>query len=301
MRIKKQVRGDKEMKCLECGKKKFTVKNVKETVDFKGETITASSPAYVCDNCRFVLTDTEQMNMFRRAVADEYRVMKGLLTSEEIRTCRERLKMSQAEFADYLKVGIASIKRWETYFIQDESQDDHIKLKCDREYNELTALTMHESNIYTGNKKFDWKLIQNAILSLIPVYKSPLFINKALFYFDFLHYKKYGVGVTGSVYCSLDKGPCPDKFKTIFTIMENKEQIIKDNIYDYLANKDIDSDIFTSTHKEVIEQIINIGKREDKSFLLNLSHEEQAYKKNPYPSDEISYKYAKSLKISKHL
>ena len=47
--------------------------------------------------------------------------------------------MSQAAFANYLKVGEASIKRWETYFVQDVVQDDHIRLKCDEAYAEVNA------------------------------------------------------------------------------------------------------------------------------------------------------------------
>jgi hypothetical protein len=45
--------------------------------------------------------------------------------------------MSQTAFASYLKVGEASIKRWETYYVQDVVQDDHIRLKCDEAYAEL--------------------------------------------------------------------------------------------------------------------------------------------------------------------
>jgi len=289
------------MKCLECGNKKFTVKDVEETVEFKGEEITVAAPAYVCDKCEFVLTDTEQMNIFRRAVADKYRENKGLLKSEEIKAYRKKLNMSQAEFAEYLRVGIASIKRWESYFVQDESQDDHIRLKCDKEYSELVQLYAYGPDINTGNRKFDLDLIQSLILMLIPVYKSPLFINKALFYIDFLHYYKYSVGVTGSMYCSLERGPCPDKFKTIFKIMEDKGYLTKNKGPEITAVREIDSSIFKDTHKEVIDQIIKIGAEHGENFLLKLSHEEQAYKKNPLSWKPISYKYANKLKITKHL
>lgn len=297
----KMIKGKTKMKCLECGNEKFTIEDVPETVDFKGETITVSTPSYVCENCEFTLTDTEQMNAFRRAVSDRYREIKGLLTSEDIKAYRNKLGMSQEQFADYLKVGVASIKRWETYFIQDASQDDHIRLKCDKEYSELISLILHEPNIFTGRKKFDLQSIQNAIIILIPVFKSPLFINKALFYADFLHYKKYGIGITGSVYCSLERGPCPDKFKTIFKIMENEGYIIKDKAHDLLAIKDIDPKAFNDRQFEILNQIIKIGEKQGKDFLLNLSHKEPAFLKNPFASDEISYSYAKDLKITKYL
>jgi DNA-binding transcriptional regulator YiaG len=78
--------------------------------------------------------DSGQMNQLRKISADEYRKKHGLLTSAEITQYRKRLDMSQIQFAEYLNVGEASIKRWETFFIQDKIQDDHIRLKCDNRY-----------------------------------------------------------------------------------------------------------------------------------------------------------------------
>lgn len=83
--------------------------------------------------------DTSQMNILRRKAADEYRRQSNLLTSEQIVKYRSMLGMSQAAFAKYLKAGIASIKRWETYFVQDVVQDEHIRLKCDLDYAKLNV------------------------------------------------------------------------------------------------------------------------------------------------------------------
>lgn len=293
------IKGKTKMKCLECGNEKFTVKDVPETVDFKGLTITVSTPSYVCDSCNFTLTDTEQMNAFRRAVSDKYRQIKGLLTSEEIKAYRNRLDMSQEQFADYLKVGVASIKRWETYFIQDESQDDHIRLKC--ENNELIDFITSIPSINTGYKRFDFQLIKNVILRLIPVFKSPLFINKALFYADFLHYKKYQKGITGLTYCSLNNGPCPDNYGIIFKILLEKGDIAKDGGFNLLGLKETDDYDLANTEVEVIDQILQIGEQRGANFIFELSHKEPAYLKNCKDFKKISYKDAQSLKISKYV
>ena len=82
------------------------------------------------EKCQTPLMDGEQMNVLRRSAADKYRKQYNLLISEEIIKCRASLGMSQTAFANYLKVGEESIKRWETYFVQDVVQDDHIRLKC---------------------------------------------------------------------------------------------------------------------------------------------------------------------------
>jgi putative zinc finger/helix-turn-helix YgiT family protein len=112
------------MKCLKCNGEQFSIKKIRFTPEIKGETVEVLLPSYVCDECSEALMDTAQMSALRKAAADKYKSNHGLLTSEEIVALRENLNMSQAEFADYLKVGKASIKRWETYFVQDDGQNE---------------------------------------------------------------------------------------------------------------------------------------------------------------------------------
>jgi len=83
--------------------------------------------------------------------------------------------------------------------------------------------------------------------------------------------------------------------------MENKGCIVKDKGHDLLGTKDIDPSILDDTQFEVLNQIMKIGEEKGKDFLLKLSHKEQAFLKNPSASEEISYAYAKSLKITAYL
>ena len=131
------------MKCLNCDCEKFESKNLRFTPEIKGEEVEVVVPSFVCTTCQTPLMDGEQMNVLRRSAADKYRKQHTLLTSEEIIKYRASLGMSQTGFANYLKVGEASIKRWETYYVQDVVQDDHIRLKCDEAYAELNALEVH--------------------------------------------------------------------------------------------------------------------------------------------------------------
>ncbi len=138
------------------------------------------------------------------------------------------MHITQTAFANYLKVGEASIKRWETYFIQDVGQDEHIRLKCDEAYAELSALNVewksHPPDIYSGNRRFSWEIFKQAVLYLVEYAKSPLFLNKALFYADFLHYKLSKVSITGARYAHLEYGPCPKRYEALF------EQMILDGL-----------------------------------------------------------------------
>ncbi len=117
------------MKCLTCKGERFIERSVKFNPAIKNEVVEFVLPCPVCAHCKTPFIDTKQMNMLRRAAADRYRGLHNLLTSEQIVACREDLGMSQVGFARYLNVGEASVKRWETYYIQDVSQDDHMRMR----------------------------------------------------------------------------------------------------------------------------------------------------------------------------
>ena len=131
------------MKCLQCGGDRFDKKKMRFTPEIKGEHVAVSVLTHVCTECSAPLMDSDQMNHLRRAAADQYRRMHKLLTSDEIIKFRQALGMSQIAFANYLKVGEASVKRWETYYVQDVVQDENIRLKCDEAYAESNALEVH--------------------------------------------------------------------------------------------------------------------------------------------------------------
>jgi transcriptional regulator with XRE-family HTH domain len=71
------------------------------------------------------------MGEFALRLSDAYREAHNLLTSSQIKDRRVDLGMSQQQFAQYLGVGVASIKRWELGQIQDEAMNSLIILKTD--------------------------------------------------------------------------------------------------------------------------------------------------------------------------
>lgn len=124
------------MVCLQCNGEKFKVKKVITQSRVRGEKVAIKSPAHVCAHCGFVLMNVEQMRDLRKLGADTYRKKHHLLTSQQIIAYRKKMGMTQVEFAHYLHVGEASVKRWETYWVQDPVQDEHIRIKCDKKYAE---------------------------------------------------------------------------------------------------------------------------------------------------------------------
>lgn len=88
-------------------------------------------PALVCEKCGYETIRGSDMPEYMRAAADVYRRRYGLLTSDEIRLRRGCLGYSQEEFAAYLEVGPASIKRWEMGQVQDRAMDKLIRVCTD--------------------------------------------------------------------------------------------------------------------------------------------------------------------------
>ena len=96
-----------------------------------GESFTVSVPGIVCSKCGFSTISNKQSGKFTQAVSDAYRSAHGLLTGMDLRRLRNERGMSQLEFAEYLGVGPASVKRWECGQIQDKAMDELIRLKTD--------------------------------------------------------------------------------------------------------------------------------------------------------------------------
>lgn len=135
------------MKCMNCGKGKMTERTAAVTGDVRGEKYTVEVEGQVCPKCGFVVFNEVQADAYTIASADAYRKAHSLLTTAEMKAARRRLGLSQKQFADRLRVGIASVKRWEAGAIQDESSDKLIRLCTDpkearanlREIERLTA------------------------------------------------------------------------------------------------------------------------------------------------------------------
>jgi putative zinc finger/helix-turn-helix YgiT family protein len=99
--------------------------------EVRGEKLTVRSEAMVCNRCGVQVLTDEQSAAYTVAVSDAYREKHGLLTSKELKAIRAHLGLSQLALARRLKVGVASVKRWESGLIQDEALDHLIRLKTD--------------------------------------------------------------------------------------------------------------------------------------------------------------------------
>lgn len=289
------------MICLKCENDNFENKNVKIEQEFKGRSYNIVTEAHVCIGCGFHQFGDEQANMLRKITVNTYKEKNNLLTSVQVRGYREGLEMSQAQFAAYIGVGVASVKRWETYFVQDKSQDDLIRIKCDPRFAQNNALEVrwaHEHpDKYNGFKKFDLDVCKNVLSKIIEVAPSPLFFFKAIFYVDFIHFKRFGKGVTGMQYSSFPYGPIPKDYDHLINYLLDKKDFSKNGQHDLVSNLKFDENLFSTDELTTINYVYNVIEKEGKKYLYEKSHKEDAFKLCE-ELETLNYENAKTLKVA---
>lgn len=117
--------------CFQCGNDSLREAAIEMTGERNGQSFRVLTDGYRCDVCGFKTIDNDQSEDFTRKVSDAYRSVNGLLTSMEIKERRTAMGMTQQQFASYLGVGVASIRRWELGQIQDRAMDNLIRVMTD--------------------------------------------------------------------------------------------------------------------------------------------------------------------------
>lgn len=112
-------------------------------MEFRGVTLKFIAEVELCAKCGHYSIPARVAKEFGKRLDAAYRNHIGLLSALQIVSARKRLGFAtQKEFADYLGVGEASVKRWEAGALLDKSNDELIRLKTDVEYahNNLNVL-----------------------------------------------------------------------------------------------------------------------------------------------------------------
>ncbi|HMI61291.1 MAG TPA: type II toxin-antitoxin system antitoxin SocA domain-containing protein [Puia sp.] len=134
-------------------------------------------------------------------------------------------------------------------------------------------------------------------------------LNKLLFYADFYHFKKFGMGISGLQYRAIQWGPVPSQFDYLFKMAEEHNVInlryevwdgdINDVremvIIDPSGETEFRSELFAGTEIESLQVIMDKFKKTRTGQLVDISHNEPAWKNNIEEKKLISYKYAFEL------
>lgn len=154
---------DEAVVCFDCGSSDVAKALQQQVFQYgNGESavnLTVEVPVYTCKTCGYQFAGPEADDARHEAVCRYL----GVLTPAEIISIRELTGLSRAEFCELTRIGIASLKRWETgNLIQNAANDELIflmafseNLKCLRDRDRHSALKL-------------------SALSTVPVEASPL-------------------------------------------------------------------------------------------------------------------------------
>lgn len=131
------------MKCIKCGH--VVEQEAPRTVEaeLKGERVSVILKAPQCMNCGRVVILGKNTRAYHRAVSDAYRRKVGLLTIDEINRLRRNLRMTWPDFASFVFVGIATLKRWRRGEIQTQALDRLVRLRADPQFLEKAVSELH--------------------------------------------------------------------------------------------------------------------------------------------------------------
>jgi len=166
----------------------------------------------------------------------------------------------------------------------------------------------HLADIYSGYRNPNFEKFTEMVVYFserIEPFKTKM--NKLLFYADFLMFKQTCFSISGVRYKAIDMGPVPNNFQSIFEYLANKEEI---DIYttefsngytgeQFKARKDrpFKADFFSENELEVLEKVATVFKPTSTNEIIELSHLEEAWKKNEKGKSVISYEYAFELNL----
>jgi putative zinc finger/helix-turn-helix YgiT family protein len=99
--------------CPECGSA-MKEKRGRLKLPVNGEHIPVPEATHLrCPKCQEIVLRFDDARRLRQRALEIYRAKYGLLSADEIRSIRERFRITQAELARLLRLGGNTISRWE--------------------------------------------------------------------------------------------------------------------------------------------------------------------------------------------
>lgn len=213
-----------DMKAPNCprGHGPMALQAIDKQMNFKGVDICVPSRAFVCPTCGLEAGTVQTGAELQLAIADAYRTVQGLLTSDEIKALRKSRNLTQQQLAEVMNIGIASIKRWETGTVQSASMDHALRMQLQCRV---------QSDNYSGNREISLpriKLVARSFENILKVRLLKkndrlLFLAKYLWYADFVSFRELGRGLTGASYAAMPYGPQLNNYRDLVTPIKESE------------------------------------------------------------------------------
>jgi len=228
-----------------------------EEREIRGEKIVLTVPLWVCSVCGETIVDDEFGDPIE-AMNDAYREKHQLLQPAEIQAIRSKWGLSQAGFAALLGMSQATINRYEGGSIQQEKEDELIRMAESPEH--MPGLLARRGHVLTerqrrtielvlgglpvaqlsaiwdgfiesmplevtarsGFRRFDFDRFAAVVVWLcekVPVVTQTK-LYKLLFYADFLCFRSTSRSLTGALYKQMPYGPVPVAYESLRARLE---------------------------------------------------------------------------------
>ena len=164
----------------------------------------------------------------------------------------------------------------------------------------------HLADIYSGYRNPNFEKITEMVVYFsdkLSPFKTKM--NKLLFYADFLIFKQSCFSISGMRYKAIEMGPVPINFQSIFEYLANKDEIdifTTEFPQGYIGeqfkaknNRPFRVELFSENELNVLEKVANVFKPTSTNQIIEISHLEEAWKKNEKNKSVISYEYAFDL------
>jgi putative zinc finger/helix-turn-helix YgiT family protein len=146
---------DDKVVCFDCGSSNVAKEFQRQVFQYgNGEDaveLTAEMSVFTCKACGYQFAGPEADDARHEAVCRHL----GLLTPQEIVSIREQAGLSQAQFANRTRIGIASLKRWETGVVIQNAAND-----------ELIYLMTFPENIQRLNQRNRMQPLENSVTAV---------------------------------------------------------------------------------------------------------------------------------------
>ena len=117
------------MYCPECGEEReIELREERESYPVKNEPTEIMAQVTYCKHCEEQIWNEELDDNNLKEAYKQYRIKHGLLQPEDIKSIREKYKLTQTAFAKILGFGEKTIARYETGSIQDSAQNNLMEL-----------------------------------------------------------------------------------------------------------------------------------------------------------------------------
>lgn len=304
--------------------------SVEKEKEYRGHKYKVTEYTYICEKTGEPFCDGEALDATLYQTWNQYRNEMGIPYPSEFQNLRElcglpRSTMSRLvgfgenQWAEFEKneMPSVSIGRYiRTLIDSSEALSDLIKnsdvLSCSQKENALQSIKDKGKESYQHGVCYDCRpgLINGCCPQSISKLKNMILyflnerggegktaLNKLMFYADFGMYAKYSRGISGLSYSALPFGAVPNRFKIIYNVFDEIEEIEKGERTLLIAKANCDTSVFSREELEMLHSVTSRFKGMNASQLSDICHQEKAwlrYKDNPHQS--IPYTEAYTLK-----